>query len=116
LGLESLTGGRSFLRWIADTSMLKDDQEFFRTIYQFFASANRLTWTSIGVTVMMGFLYVRLFFPKPNGFNDIPYGYTRRADYQWLRLRVIIFIMISVGAGVLAYHQLPDWFPNTFRR
>jgi hypothetical protein len=25
-------------------------------------------------------------------------------------------IFISAGSGMLAYYQLPDWFPNFFKR
>lgn len=42
--------------------MLKDDLEFLRIIYRFFADADRLTWASIGVTVLIGLLYFKLFF------------------------------------------------------
>lgn len=96
--------------------MLRNGFEFFRMIYRFFADADRLTWTSIAVAALAGFLYYRLFFPKRDGFNDIPADYASGPDYQWLKWKLIIFIMISAGAGVLAYHQLPDWFPNAFRR
>jgi hypothetical protein len=96
--------------------MFKDDLEFFRIIYRFFADADRLTWTSIGVTVVVGFLYFRLFFPRRDGFNDIPDDYTKGPDYEWMKLKIFAFILISVGAGVLAYHQLPDWFPHIFKR
>jgi hypothetical protein len=95
--------------------MLKSDLEFFRIIYRFFADADRLTWASIAVSVVTGYLYFRLFFPKRDGFNEIPDDYTSRADFKWLELRMMMFILVSVGAGLLAYHQLPDWFPHAFR-
>jgi hypothetical protein len=96
--------------------VLKNVLDLFRIIYRFFADADRLTWASIGVTLVVAVLYFRLFFPQKDGFNDIPDDYTKGPDYEWLKLRVILFIMISGGLGVLAYHQLPGWFPSAFRR
>lgn len=96
--------------------MPKDKFEFFRIIYRFFADADRLTWISTGVAVVTGFLYFRFFFPKRDGFNQVPDDYTAGPDYQWLKWKVIMFILISAGAGVLAYYQLPEWFPRAFKR
>ena len=95
--------------------MLKDDLEFFRIIYRFFADADRLTWSSIGVTVVVGFLYFRLFFPRRDGFDDTAPDYSKGPDYEWLKGKLMMFILISVGAGLLAYNQLPSWFPHIFR-
>jgi hypothetical protein len=94
--------------------MLKADLEFFRSIYRFFADADGLVWTSIGVTVLVGFLYFRLFFPRRDNFDGIQPDYTRNPDFELLKRRIMMFIIISVGAGLLAYHQLPIWFPHLF--
>ena len=96
--------------------MLKEDMEFFRIVYRFFADADRLTWASIGVTVLIGFLYFRMFFRKRDSFNEIPDNYNRGPDLEWLKLKIAAFILLTIGTGILAYHQLPDWFPHTFRR
>jgi len=96
--------------------MFKDDLEFFRMVYRFFADADRLTWASIGVTVVVGFLYFRLFFPRRDGFDDLPDDYSTGIDYQWAKWKIIAFIMLSAGTGILAYHQLPGWFPHVFKR
>jgi hypothetical protein len=96
--------------------MLKNDLEFFRIIYRFFADADRLTWASIGITVIVGFLYFRAFFPRRDGFNDIPRDYTRGPDFRWAEWKIIAFIALSAGTGMLSYHQLPHWFPHAFNR
>ena len=85
-------------------------------VYRFFADADRLTWASIGVTVVVGFLYFRLFFPRRDGFDDLPDDYSTWIDYQWAKWKIIAFIMLSAGTGILAYHQLPGWFPHIFKR
>jgi hypothetical protein len=89
---------------------------FFGLFIVFFADADRLTWVSIGVTVIVGFFYFRLFFPRRDGFNDIPDDYAKGPDYEWLKLKVTMFILISAGTCVLAYYQLPDWFPHAFKK
>lgn len=91
--------------------MLKDDLEFFRIIYRFFADADKLMWASIGVAAFVGFLYFRFFFPKRDGFDDLP-----EDDYQWFKTKLYAFILLAVGAGALAYYyQLPDWFSRAFK-
>jgi hypothetical protein len=94
--------GQPFAGQAADISMLKSDLEFFRTIYRFFADADRLTWASIGVAVVVGFLYFRMFFPRRNGFSDIPDDNSDRTDSRWLGVRELLLILISGSAGLLA--------------
>ena len=96
--------------------MLKDDLEFFRIIYRFFVDADKLTWTAIGLSALVGFFFFRAFFPKKDGFNDLPDDFTQGPDYQWLRLKIMMYVLIIGGTGFLAYHQLPDWFPHAFKR
>jgi hypothetical protein len=96
--------------------MLKSDLEFFRIIYHFFVDANALTWTCIGITVLVGLLYFRLIFPKPNDFDAVPVDYGLRPNQQWRRLQIILLVVLSVGSGLIAYHQLPTWFPHLLGR
>ena len=53
-----------------ETCMLKDDTEFFRIIYHFFADGTKLTYAAIGVGLLVAFLYFRIFFRDVSGFGE----------------------------------------------
>jgi len=103
--------------------MLKNDMEFFRIIYHFFKDATLLTYAAIGVGLVVAFLYFTIFFRDVSGFEDdveksnkIPildadYDYV---DSKWSGEKIWAWVLLSVGSGILAYYQLPDWFPHIF--
>lgn len=105
-------------------SMLKDDLEFFRIIYHFFADGTKLTYAAIGVSAFVAFLYFKLFFRDISEFKDdadkagkIPIV-DRDYDYvesKWSNGKITIWILLSVSSGIIAYYQLPDWFPHLFK-
>ena len=90
--------------------MFKDNIEFFRIIYNFFAHGSKLTYAALGVGLLMAVLYFRIFFRDVDGFMERASGgyFHRGSPLLWL------WIMISVGSGMLAYYQLPEWFPHVF--
>ena len=104
--------------------MLKDDLEFFRIIYRFFADGNRLTYAALGVGLLVAVLYFRIFFRDVAGFEDdvskserLPiinknYDYV---DSKWSGNKIMIWVILSVGSGIAAYYQLPGWFPHVFK-
>lgn len=103
--------------------MLKADAEFFRIIYDFFAHGTKLSYAAMGVGLLMAILYFRIFFTNISGFVDDldkagknvigskDYNY---AETKWSMNKIWFWIMISVGSGILAYYQLPGWFPHVF--
>ncbi|MGC9940262.1 MAG: hypothetical protein ABSE48_00405 [Verrucomicrobiota bacterium] len=105
--------------------MLKSDLEFFKIIYHFFADGTRLTYAAMGVAVFVACLYFGIFFSDFSGFEEdvdkaekIPivdpdYDYV---ESKWSSGKITIWILLSVGSGILAYHQLPDWFPQIFKK
>ena len=104
--------------------MLEECQSFVRMTVHFFADSTRLTWAAIGIALLVAFLYFGLFFRGVSGFAedvktagkeplaDSGYDYV---DSKWSYQKILIWILLSVGSGVLAYHQLPDWFPRVFK-
>ena len=94
---------------------IKDDIEFIKIIFHFFADAGKTKWTAIAISGSLAILYFRIFFPRRSGFNDTSEDYTQGPDYGWFKIKVVGIILISVGGGMLAYYQLPDWFPNFFK-
>ena len=79
----------------------------------------------------MAILYFRVFFRDSSQFKDdaenAAKGYWMRhsflfpfrwiydsVDFEWSELKFIIWLGLSIGSGILAYHELPDWFPNYF--
>jgi hypothetical protein len=94
--------------------MPKVDFESLWSIYQFLADADKLTWASVGVAVITGILYYRLFLPGPDNLSRIQPDYMQNPYYHVMNWRVMILCIISAGAGLLAYHQLPIWFPHAF--
>jgi len=103
---------------------IKDDAEFLRVIYHFFADADRRTWAAIGCGLFVAFLYFRIFFRDVSGFEEdvdksgkIPivdedYDYV---DSKWSGIKIWIWFLISVIGGMAAYYQLPGWFPGLLK-
>ena len=103
--------------------MFKADAEFFRIIYNFFAHGTKLTYAAMGVGLIIAILYFRIFFRNPSGFEDdldkagkIPivnkdYDYVEK---KWSTDKIWLWLFISVGCGILAYYQLPEWLPHLF--
>ena len=83
-----------------------------------------LTCAAVGVGLLVAVLYFRIFFGGFRGFGkdvdnsasdpllDVDYDYV---ESQWSTNKIVIWLLLSFGCGVLAYHQLPGWFPNLFR-
>ena len=103
--------------------MLHDLKEFYLILVHFFQRAGKQHYAAIGVGLLVAFLYFRIFFRDTSGFGEdvetagkIPLV-DRDYDYvesKWSYNKIIIWILLSVGSGVLAYYQLPDWFPRWF--
>jgi hypothetical protein len=94
--------------------MLKDDAEFFRMIYGFFAHGTRLTYAAMGVALLMAVLYFRIIFEDWEGFQEaLNEGYTSLFGGT-ISPRLMLWLMISVGCGFLSYYQFPVWFPHIF--
>jgi hypothetical protein len=88
------------------------------------AGASKLTYAAIGIGLLVALLYFKLIFGDRGGFKqdvendakipllDKDYDFV---DSRWSHNKILIWILLSAGSGVLAYHQLPGWFPNLFR-
>ena len=92
--------------------------------------ASRLTYASVGVGLLIALLYFKLFFRDSAGFTEDTenaakafwlrrwvfwYPNSQYVDYKWSEMKVLIWIGLSVGSGILAYYQLPGWFPQVFQ-
>lgn len=99
-------------------------------LLQVLTCASKLTYASIGVGLLIAFLYFKLFFRDSAGFAEDAeraakmqwwrewvfwHRGSEYVDYQWSEMKVLIWIGISVGSGILAYYQLLGWFPQMFR-
>ncbi len=88
------------------------------------AGCSRLTCAAIGVGLVVAFLYFKLFFGDWGGFKldieneakiplvDKDYDFV---ESRWSYYKILLWLLISVGSGLLAYYQLPGWFPRLFR-
>src|SRR5262245_32013527 len=83
-----------------------------------------LTCGAVGVAAFIAVLYFQLIFKGFAGFrqdvvNDakIPFvdNHYDYVDSQWSHNKIVIWLLLSIGSGVLAYHQLPHWFPGLFQ-
>jgi hypothetical protein len=105
--------------------MLQSLKEFILIPIQFFQTATKLHYAAIGFGLVVAFLYFCIFFRDASGFgqdvakaNKIPL-LDRDYDYiekKWSHQKIMIWLALSVGSSVLAYHQLPDWFPQWFTK
>ena len=83
-----------------------------------------LMCAAVAVGLLVAVLYFRIIFGSFFGFwkdvendNKIPL-LDKDFDYvesRWSHDKILIWILVSAGAGALAYNQLPSWFPNLFR-
>jgi len=109
--------------------MLKSDAEFLRmichSIYHFFANGTRLTYAAIGVAVLVACLYFGAFFRNVSGFvDDLDQAaksnefnpFTNNVNSRWSKGKITIWILLSLGSGILAYYQLPVIFPHFFKK
>ena len=104
--------------------MFRDIKDNLMRWFHLLNGASKLTYVATGVGLLVAFLYFKLFFGDRGGFkqdveNDAKIPILDK-DYdhvesQWSYNKILIWILLSVGSGVLAYHQLPAWFPNLFR-
>jgi hypothetical protein len=103
--------------------MLNDLKEVFSLPIQFFQYATKQHYAAIGVGLLVALLYFRIFFRGSSGFREdvgnalkIPLADPDYdpIDKQWSHNKIMFWIFISVSSGMLAYYQLPDWFPQWF--
>ena len=110
--------------------MFVEVREHMVHLLQAVTGASRLTYASIGVGLLIAFLYFKLFFKNSTGFAEDTenaakmfwlrrwvfwYRSSQYVDWQWSEMKVLVWIGLSVGSGILAYYQLPGWFPQVFR-
>lgn len=107
--------------------MLDNLKEHVAALVHTLTSASRLTYTSIGVSLLVAFLYFKIFFQDSSQFREDtentvklwlvwPFRWLDKyTDFEWSRTKVLLWLGISVGSGILAHHQLPAWLPNYFR-
>lgn len=98
-------------------AMLNDDLEFFKIIYRFFADGTKLTYAAIGISLFVAFLYFRIFFRDVAGFEEDVEN-TAGNDHvnsRWSNGKITVWLLLSVGCGIAAYYQLPQWFPHWFK-
>jgi hypothetical protein len=90
-------------------------KEFFLIPVQFFQSATRLTYFSLGFAVIIGILSLAIMFRKPSGFDEHPtIEWTSAAEYEWTKLKLVVLVMICIGSYLIAFRQLPEVFPSFF--
>ena len=84
-----------------------------------------LACLAVGIGLLVAILYFKIIFGGFAGFRQdignnakIPLMH-RDYDYvesKWSRYKILIWILLSIGSGILAYHQLPGWCPGLFPR
>lgn len=93
-------------------------------ILQFVASGSKLGYAAFAVGLLLALIYYKLFFRNRSNFEEdgnnaskIPL-LDRDFDYvdsKWGRMKIVSWILTSIGTGFAAYPKLPQWFPHFFR-
>jgi hypothetical protein len=94
-------------------------------------NASRLTYASIGVGLVLAFLFFKILFRAPGDFEHdvrnardpwiIEREYWRRlfdgqdVERRWSKLKIFIWLALSGAGAWSAYHKLPELFPKFFR-
>lgn len=74
-------------------------------------AAIMLVFLSIATGLIMGMLYFGLFFGNRGNFSHPPEDLNQAVDFQWFKTKILVWAAISAGSGLLAYYELPGWFP-----
>ena len=93
--------------------------------------ASKLTYASVGVGLVFAFLFFKILFRASGSFREDVENARRRfwwereywtqpfdgnyVDRQWSKLKIFIWLALSVAGGWAAHHKLPELFPNFFR-
>jgi ABC-type Fe3+ transport system permease subunit len=80
----------------------------------FIVHGTKVTWTAMAIGLVVAILYFRIFFRSWDDFRDAWSDFWRGLVRRQLAGRISFWIIISVGSGMLAYYQLPEWFPHVF--
>jgi hypothetical protein len=84
-----------------------------------------LTCAAVIVGLLVAVLYFKIIF---GGFGEFRQDVRNNAkipllhrdfdhvESQWSRSKILIWILLSIGCGVLAYYRLPGWLPSLFPR
>jgi hypothetical protein len=75
---------------------------------------SKLIYTAAGVGLGVAILYFKLFFKDWDDFKDAWSDFWRGLFRRQIAGRISFWIIISVGSAMLAFYQLPDWFPHLF--
>src|SRR5947207_1784895 len=93
--------------------------------------ASKLTYASIGVGLVFLFLFFKIIFQAPGSFEQdlenarkpfvFESEYWKRmfdgndVERDWSKLKIFIWLALSVVGGWAAHHKLPELFPSVFR-
>ena len=98
-------------------------QQFWQIVHAA-TSASKATYAAIVVALLVAILYFRLIYRRPGNFDEELDNMSKipildrdydPIDETWGRMKLLIWVLLSVGSGMAAYHQLPRWFPELFR-
>jgi uncharacterized membrane protein len=88
--------------------------------------ASLLTYAAIGVGMFMAAFLFRLFFQDFTDFWECVRYWLRpdilswfkgeSVEDAWSEMKLFVWVALATGSGILAYHQLPGWFPGFFGR
>jgi len=77
-----------------------------------------------GLGLLVAFLFFKPFFGDWSGFWEcVHYWFTpdivsifrgEWEDDRWASLKLFIWLALSVGTAIVAFYQLPGWFPHVF--
>jgi hypothetical protein len=94
--------------------MFRDHMEFGWIIYNISGHGAKLSCAAMVIGLVVGILYFRIFFRSLDDFREAWADFWRGLLSRQLSGRISFWIIISVGSGMLAYYQLPEWFPHLF--
>ena len=104
--------------------MFAEFKHQFLRVVEVALGASRLTYVSIAVGLVFLFLLFKIMFRAPGSFEQDARNTLRRrpllydpeyVERGWSKLKIFIWLALSVAGGWAAYHKLPELFPNFFR-
>jgi hypothetical protein len=83
-------------------------------ICSFIIHDTKVTWAAAALGLVVSIVYFRIFFGSWDDFRDAWSDFWRGLFKRQLGGRISFWVIISVGSAMLAYYQLPEWFPRLF--
>lgn len=88
--------------------------EFWMIPVQFVKTGSKVEHYAAAFAAVIGLFGFKLLFGKREGFNYLPKDYRCGVNYQWLKLKLFMLLLLCWVTYLAACDRLPHMFPGFF--